>query len=75
MKLVRAIGCSRENVTVEAGKVYRLRIINTGSLTYQVRSQWICVALQAHEQCHYSPFPTASCWSTICVWHMACGRP
>ena len=30
-------GCARYNMTVEAGKTYRLRVINTGSLVYQVR--------------------------------------
>ncbi len=33
----RGAGCARENVTVEAGKTYRLRVINVGSLTYQAR--------------------------------------
>ncbi|KAK9837176.1 hypothetical protein WJX81_008696 [Elliptochloris bilobata] len=28
-------GCARYNLTVEAGKTYRLRVINTGSLAYQ----------------------------------------
>jgi hypothetical protein len=35
----RGAGCARENVTVEAGKTYRLRVINVGSLTYQVRAR------------------------------------
>ncbi len=28
------VGCKRENVTVEAGKTYRIRMINAGSLAY-----------------------------------------
>jgi FtsP/CotA-like multicopper oxidase with cupredoxin domain len=29
-----ATGCKRENVTVEAGKTYRIRMINAGSLAF-----------------------------------------
>ncbi len=33
---LQTAGCSHENITVEAGKTYLLRIINSASLTYQV---------------------------------------
>lgn len=52
----RRAGCKHENVTVEAGKTYLVRLISAASLLYQVRA----LPHGASQHCQAAAVPPSS---------------